>query len=92
MVTPGRRLRYIEAASRIKANRAVVRDTWRKNDVIEKAVRKGQDPAVRMPEKIVRRVYEELVEGSIAWEFERWDERTGEGDGTEGSGPTEERA
>ncbi|TGZ77739.1 chorismate mutase [Ascodesmis nigricans] len=69
----GQRMRYIEAAARIKPTRCAVRDEWRKNDVIDKAAAKARE--VNFPERLVRDVYEVLVEGSIAHEFVKWDRR-----------------
>lgn len=68
-----RRMRYIEAAARIKPSRDTVRDEWRKAQVIDHAadVARAHD----FPEQLVRAVYEVLVEGSIAHEFVRFDER-----------------
>ena len=68
----GTRLRYIEAAARIKNDRGVVRDEWRKRDVINKAV--GRAREVGFDEGIAERVYEALVEGCIAYEGVKWDE------------------
>ena len=68
----GTRLRFIEAAARIKEDRGKVRDEWRKWDVIQKA--KGKAKEVGMDEDILGRVYEELVEGSIAYEGVKWEE------------------
>ncbi|KAI5805170.1 hypothetical protein EDC01DRAFT_642423 [Geopyxis carbonaria] len=69
----GHRTRYIEAAARIKPSRAVVRDEWRKADVIAKALATARRSDVDVPQEVVRAVYEALVEGSIAHEFGRWD-------------------
>ena len=68
-----RRMRYIEAAARIKPSRDTVRDEWRKAQVIDHAadVARAHD----FPEALVRAVYEVLVEGSIAHEFVRFDAR-----------------
>ena len=66
------RIRFIEAAARIKQDRGEVRDEWRKKDVIDKAVRRAGE--VGMDEKVLRKVYEALVEGCIEYEGVRWDE------------------
>lgn len=67
------RFRYMEAAARIKPDREAVRDEWRKADVIAKvraaAAREG-GPADR-----IALLYDALIENSIAYEFERYDER-----------------
>ncbi len=66
-----RRFEYMDAAARIKPSRDVVRDEWRKADVKAKvdaaAVAKGVDRA------LVERLYEDLIETSIAHELARWD-------------------
>ena len=67
----GERMRYIEAAARVKDDRDVVRDEWRKADVINKAAAAAQ--ANDFPPGLVRDIYEVLVEGSIAHEFVEWD-------------------
>ena len=67
----GERMRYIEAAARVKDDRDVVRDEWRKADVIEKAAAAAK--ANDFPPGLVRDIYEVLVEGSIAHEFVEWD-------------------
>ncbi|MBU3079068.1 chorismate mutase [Sphingomonas quercus] len=69
------RLRFIEAAARIKPQRDHVRDEWRKADVIAKAC--ATAAAHDFPEALAAAVYEVLVEGSIAYEFERFDARQG---------------
>ena len=67
------RFRYMDAAARIKPDRAAVRDEWRKADVIGKiamaADREGA-PVDRLSD-----LYEALVESSIAYEFTRFDQR-----------------
>ena len=67
------RFRYMEAAARIKPDRDAVRDEWRKADVIAKvraaAAREG-GPADR-----IALLYDALIENSIAYEFDRYDER-----------------
>lgn len=69
------RLRFIEAAARIKNHQGAVRDEWRKQDVISKAVKKAKE--VNFDEKITRDVYESLVEGCIEYEEHRWAEMRG---------------
>lgn len=84
-------MRYIEAAARIKTERSAVRDEWRKQDVIDKAARRAKE--VDFPEEVVRKVYEELVEGSIAHEMKKWDamrEENDDDDEYEGSDEDEE--
>ena len=66
-----RRFGYMDAAARIKSERAAVRDEWRKADVKTKvdaaAARAGVD------RELVARLYEDLIETSIAHELLRWD-------------------
>ena len=66
-----RRFEYMDAAARIKPSRDAVRDEWRKADVKAKvdaaAAAKGVDRA------LVERLYEDLIETSIAHELARWD-------------------
>mgnify|MGYP003577842990 CR=1 FL=1 len=66
------RFRYMEAAAPIKPDREAVRDEWRKADVIAKvraaAAREG-GPADR-----IALLYDALIENSIAYEFDRYDE------------------
>ncbi|KAI5785172.1 chorismate mutase, partial [Pyronema domesticum] len=62
----GKRMRYIEAAARIKPNRDQVRDQWRVDDVISKV--KAEARKVDFPEELAEEVYAHLVEGSIQHE------------------------
>ena len=66
-----RRFGYMDAAARIKPDRAAVRDEWRKADVKAKvdaaASRSGVDRA------LLSRLYEDLIETSIAHELEVFD-------------------
>ncbi|KAF8533291.1 chorismate mutase [Trichophaea hybrida] len=72
----GKRMRYIEAAARIKPNREAVRDQWRVDDVISKVKAKAGE--VDFPKELAGEVYAVLVEGSIRHEDRRWVERRGE--------------
>lgn len=67
------RFGYMRAAARIKPERGHVRDEARKAQVIANAVREAR--ALGWPEAAARDVWEALVEASIAYEMERWDER-----------------
>jgi isochorismate pyruvate lyase len=67
------RFRYMDAAARIKEERGAVRDEARKAEVIANAKRHAEE--VLIPVTVVEEVYERLVEGSIAYEFERFDEK-----------------
>lgn len=69
----GERMRYIEAAARIKPERGQVRDEARKADVIAKA--RAAARAADFPETLTAAIYDVLVEGSIAHEFARFDAR-----------------
>lgn len=67
-----RRFGYMRAAARIKPNRELVRDEERKARVIAAAVAEAERRAV--PGSVVAQVWEALVEGSIAYEFDIWDQ------------------
>lgn len=66
-----RRFGYMDAAARIKPDRAAVRDEPRKAQVLDNAARAAAAAGLD-PERI-RAVWNELVEQSIAHEFDRWD-------------------
>jgi len=66
-----RRMRYIEAAARVKTARGAVRDEARKAEVIAKACDAGE--AHGLPREHVAAIYELLVERSIAHEFRVFD-------------------
>jgi isochorismate pyruvate lyase len=66
------RFRYMDAAARIKPDRAAVRDEPRKAQVIANVMRYAA--AGGLPEALIATIYEQLVEGSIAYEFERFDQ------------------
>ncbi|MEO7504842.1 MAG: chorismate mutase [Sphingomicrobium sp.] len=68
-----RRFGYMDAAARIKPDRGAVRDEARKVDVHEKVAAEAQ--RLGLPADRLRAVWEELMEQSIAYEFERFDER-----------------
>ena len=65
------RFRYMDAAARIKRERAAVRDEARKAQVIGNAMRHAE--AACVPAQVIADIYERLVEGSIAYEYERFD-------------------
>lgn len=67
----GRRFAYMRAAARIKPNRGAVRDEPRKAEVIAKVVALAETEGV--PADLVQRLWEQLVEGSIAYELDEWD-------------------
>jgi isochorismate pyruvate lyase len=70
-----RRFAYMDAAARIKTDRQLVRDEARKEQVLDnisrEAVVAGLDP------ERLRTIWDVLVEQSIAYEFEKWDEARG---------------
>jgi isochorismate pyruvate lyase len=66
------RSRYMEAAARIKPSRDVVRDEDRIEDVITKVKAAAAD--VGLPVQIAEPVWRELVERSISYEFDVWDQ------------------
>jgi isochorismate pyruvate lyase len=68
----GRRFRFMDAAARIKPHRGEVRDEARKAEVIANA--KGHARAADVPPDLVGQIWEMLVEASIAYEFDRFDE------------------
>lgn len=68
-----RRMRYIEAAARIKQDREAVRDEPRKEQVIDHACAVAREQG--FPEPLARKIYEVLVEGSIAYELTHFDRR-----------------
>lgn len=65
------RFRYMDAAARIKPSREQVRDEWRKADVIAKV--RAAAEANGIEADTLARLYELLVEASIAYEFGRFD-------------------
>ncbi len=68
-----RRMRFMDAAARIKQHRGEVRDEARKAAVIANAVATARRAGV--PEELIRDLYEMLVERSIAYEYARFDAR-----------------
>ncbi|MBV1687400.1 chorismate mutase [Novosphingobium sp. G106] len=70
-----RRFGYMRAAARIKPNRDAVRDEPRKAEVIGNAVALAQ--AEGLPTELIGRLWEQLVEGCIAYELGEWDSARG---------------
>lgn len=66
------RFGYMDAAARIKKDRASVRDEERKAQVISNACHHAA--AAGVPVAVIEAIYEALVEGSIAYEFDRFDD------------------
>lgn len=69
----GRRFACMAAAARIKTDRDTVRDEARKAEVIANAQRSAAQAGV--PVALVGALWEMLVESSIAYELELWDQR-----------------
>ncbi len=66
-----RRFGYMDAAARIKPTRDAVRDEWRKADV--KAKVDAAALAAGIDRELITRLYEDLIESSIAHELACWD-------------------
>jgi len=66
-----RRFGYMDAAARIKTERGAVRDEARKAQVLDNVARAAE--AAGLDGQRIRAVWNELVEQSIAHEFDRWD-------------------
>ena len=69
------RFAYMRAAARIKYDRNAVRDEDRKALVIANARLRGE--ALGLPGQVIEDIWERLVEGSIAYEFDAWDRKKG---------------
>jgi isochorismate pyruvate lyase len=70
-----RRFGYMDAAARIKGSRGAVRDEERKAQVIANV--RAQAAALDLPVTLLTQLWDDLVEGSIAYELNRWDETRG---------------
>ena len=66
-----RRFGYMDAAARIKPDRSAVRDEWRKSDVLAKVDAAAADAGI--DRALLARLYEDLIETSIAHELEVFD-------------------
>jgi isochorismate pyruvate lyase len=66
-----RRFGYMDAAARIKPDREAVRDERRKAQVIDNVRRHARIAGI--PETVIIAMWETLIEGSITYEFERFD-------------------
>jgi isochorismate pyruvate lyase len=66
-----RRFGYMDAAARIKPERGAVRDERRKAEVIANARRNAA--AAGLPEQAIADLWDQLVETSIAYEYESFD-------------------
>ena len=65
------RLRYMDAAARIKTDRRAVRDEVRKAAVLSNVAATAR--AENVPEDLPVALYEALIEYSIAYEFNKFD-------------------
>jgi len=72
-----RRFGYMDAAARIKPDRATVRDEVRKAQVLDNVAREAE--AAGLEPARLRAVWNELVEQSIAYEATQWDRLRAEG-------------
>jgi isochorismate pyruvate lyase len=68
-----RRFAYMDAAARIKPTRETVRDEARKAQVIANV--RAHASAADMPEEPIAEIWDRLIEASIAYEFEAFDQR-----------------
>ena len=68
-----RRFDYMDAAARIKPERGQVRDEARKAQVIAQA--RAEAEAQGLPGDVIAALWDQLVEASIAYELESFDER-----------------
>ena len=68
-----RRFAYMDAAARIKLAREAVRDERRKAQVIANA--RAAAEAASLPVDAIARIWEQLVETSIAYELAAFDRR-----------------
>jgi len=70
-----RRFGYMDAAARIKTDRAAVRDERRKAEVIEKVRKQAREAG--LDPQLFETLYDQLIEASIAYEFTKFDGRPG---------------
>jgi isochorismate pyruvate lyase len=70
-----RRFGFMDAAARIKPDRSAVRDEWRKADVLSKVDTCAVELTV--DRELVARLYEDLIETSIAYELNEFDRLKG---------------
>lgn len=66
-----KRFAYMAAAARIKTERSAVRDEGRKAEVIDNATQSASQ--LDVPVALVANFWEDLVEASIAYELDLWD-------------------
>ena len=65
------RFDYMDAAARIKTERAVVRDEARKAEVIASVKASAREH--QLDPELLARLYDQLIEACIAYEFEEFD-------------------
>ena len=70
-----RRFGYMDAAARIKPDRSAVRDEWRKADVLAKVDQAAV--AAEIDRALAARLWEDLIETSIAHELVVFDRTRG---------------
>jgi isochorismate pyruvate lyase len=70
-----RRFGFMNAAARIKPDRSAVRDEWRKADVLAKV--DAAASGLGVDRELMARLYEDLIETSIAHELEVFDQTRG---------------
>ena len=75
LVLLARRFGYMDAAARIKQTRDAVRDEARKAQVIANV--RAEAVVQGLPEALLAQLWDLLVEGSIAYELDRWDQTRG---------------
>ena len=68
-----RRFGYMDAAARIKPDRSAVRDECRKADVLSKVDATAAEAGI--DRSLLARLYEDIIESSIAHEFVEFDRR-----------------
>jgi isochorismate pyruvate lyase len=68
-----RRFDYMDAAARIKPDRGMVRDEKRKAQVIANA--RAHAACAGLPEQEIAKLWDALVEASIAYELAEYDRR-----------------
>ncbi|MGB5078793.1 MAG: chorismate mutase [Sphingorhabdus sp.] len=67
-----RRFAYMDAAARIKSDRNIVRDEARKRAVLDNVIAAARTHNV--PVELAEQLWDTLVEASIAYELDRWDD------------------
>lgn len=66
------RKEYMDQAARIKQHRGLVRDNERVEDVVNKVKKHAKLTGAN--EKLVEKLYRDMIEWSIDYEFDRFDE------------------